>query len=42
LRLQSVAMLAKSDTTGPEALARIAHVLATVGFGLEVSEGPHV
>ena len=42
LRLQSVAMLTKSDTTGPDALARISQVLATVGFGLDVSGRPHV
>jgi len=42
LRQPSVAMLAKSDTMGPEALAKISHALATVGFGLEASERPHV
>jgi len=42
LRLQSVALLRKTDTSGPEALAKISQVLATVGFGLEAPEQHHV
>ena len=41
LRCKSVALLRKTETAGPEALARISQVLATVGFGLEVPEQRH-
>lgn len=41
LRMQSVAFLAKMDTSGPEALDRISQALAAVGFGLDASEGQH-
>lgn len=41
LRLPYVTLLAKTDTSGPEALARVTRALANVGFDVEMFEGHH-
>lgn len=41
LRLPHVALLTKTDTSGPEALAHVTRALANVGFDLEMFEGHH-
>lgn len=41
LRQQSVALLAKRDTSGPDAFQRISQALAAVGFDLAASERQH-
>ena len=41
LRLPHVTLLAKNDTSGPEALAHVTRALANVGFDLEMFEGHH-
>ncbi len=41
LRLPHVTLLAKADTSGPEALAHVTRALANVGFDLEMFGGQH-
>ena len=41
LRLPYVTLLAKTDTSGPEALVHVTRALANVGFDLEMFEGHH-
>lgn len=41
LRLPRVTLLAKTDTSGPEALAHVTRALANVGFDLEMFGGHH-